>query len=743
MIKVLDRIKIVHYIILLSAFVLLGGCGKKQVESINEDVVQLNVSDVLKLSGVDNTIDAYSAKVNKEFEMDSVEGEIGGGRAWLLSDSAALFMKKHVCDTWEATYDQLVCIDNFGSVKNEKRSNSNQIWDIGKTAIADEYIEINSDSEKGFYVSVKKYNGDTIYEVDLPDLNEENGESLCYASPAIDRDGNIHICSQNYEGRERKYIIFDQNGNVQFEDLMMGEYICGFDVLQDGRVAIVVKSEKINSKKEREERRWLVWNKNGFDEVYHFEWPSLLIDIRFCPYEQGKVIYADKEGIYFSDSSFEKKEIIYRFSNHGIKVNNVAEVSLQGKGIGVIYELSHRFYYLYIEPVEEKREIQQISFAVSSQMKNIYNEAVIEFNRKYPTCNVSLVEYENKNLLITEIISGKGPVLIDTSLTGFQNMSQAWEPLDYVLEEISLLECLDSRVIDLGMIDGKLCGIATNYRIDTVVTNKDYEGWDYKAFVDAIHDNRISYISNSEYSETDREKIVSKFLVHSLTDSYFIDFNKRKTLFSSSKSKQILQCIKEKQPIDTKIEIKDGIREGYVLCNQISISNFKELAAYMLIYGDEMVYTGYPYEDGAHNIISGIAPITVRKNASKEEKELACAFIETLLSYDSQINMIADHNFGFSVRNDVLKEQLEQADFSHGIYVRSLGDVDISKVKKDDVDAIFGNLVKNVRFDNIYSKEMLNVILEEVGNYFNDIISIEDATKNLSNRVGIFLAESE
>ena len=135
--------------------------------------------------------------------------------------------------------------------------------------------------------------------------------------------------------------------------------------------------------------------------------------------------------------------------------------------------------------------------------------------------------------------------------------------------------------------------------------------------------------------------------------------------------------------------------------------------------------------------------ILLNKDSSKEEKELACAFIETLLSYDSQINMIADHNFGFSVRNDVLKEQLEQADFSHGIYVRSLGDVDISKVKKDDVDAIFGNLVKNVRFDNIYSKEMLNVILEEVGNYFNDIISIDDATKNLSNRVGIFLAESE
>ena len=112
---------------------------------------------------------------------------------------------------------------------------------------------------------------------------------------------------------------------------------------------------------------------------------------------------------------------------------------------------------------------------------------VVEFNKRYPRYHVELKSDYDETALLTELTAGKGPVLIDTLLTGFEEQEQQWEPLDAIMEQLGITEELLPSVLDMGRIHGALYGVVTDFRLRTLITgDSTLKDWDYDAFLQCV-----------------------------------------------------------------------------------------------------------------------------------------------------------------------------------------------------------------------------------------------------------------
>ena len=131
------------------------------------------------------------------------------------------------------------------------------------------------------------------------------------------------------------------------------------------------------------------------------------------------------------------------------------------------------------------------------------------------------------------------------------------------------------------------------------------------------------------------------------------------TNFDSSEFRQALELAKKY--FTSKEEVpyeKSMLEEGKVLVNRMSIAAPQDVAGIRIYYGEDANYIGYPTKDGSAHYITSRAPLTIRRTATKEEKEVAIAFVSFLLSYEGQQLLAKGINFDMSVRKDMLEEQI-------------------------------------------------------------------------------------
>ena len=140
--------------------------------------------------------------------------------------------------------------------------------------------------------------------------------------------------------------------------------------------------------------------------------------------------------------------------------------------------------------------------------------------------------------------------------------------------------------------------------------------------------------------------------------------------------------------------------------------------------------------------VSPGSPLVVRRTAAEEEKEAAMAFIRLCLSYEGQLRASKDLNFGLSARRDVLEEQI--AAMAEDTAVDTLGfgqivlgdDLDIELDRKALLD-----MVDKARPLRYFPMELMNIMSEELEQYFSDTITEEMVIDHLESRVGLYLEE--
>lgn len=767
---------------LLSLF-LLAGCGKAGAEEGAKDSVTSSESGAgipaelpeidlsfLQESGFrDNTMDAYMAVSSLRLEISQPEGAVSGGAGNLvLTGNEGLFFQKHLLQSAEGSWDEIACVTAEGDKKavrlDYEREDGlfRQAFSLGSTADSGHFLVEYTESEK-------EEDDSCLYRYYLRELDEnlestgksvelgflEGEELYVFVEFLRDSQGRIHMIL-NDDNNDNKYIIASPEGELFLEyEFDEGEgHVDGLALLPDGTVSIRVSRVefKDGNKVDKEWNELWIQKPEGDKPLL---WSSIevssqannLIFPDYERYDEEHLVRADRSGLYLCDREGGHQEYLYQWKTHGISISELREVRVQeDKGITLLCSDEEGYFFLKLAPVTEKQEIRQITLAAPAFRRNIYSAVVTEFNKRYPAYHVDLKTNYDEAALLTELISGEGPVLIDTSLVGLEDHTNLWLPLDGIFEQLELTDELYPKAMELGKVDGRLYGIASNFVLATVVTaDKSLKDWDYETFLDRVRQGDMKYVYNI-YQDEGGLGFLDLFLGHSLKDNYLIDAQEKKSIFRTEDFQEILDLAEKYCPYGEDVPGEEGLLEGEVLCNVIYIRKPEDIAYYRVRYGDALEFVGFPAGDGSRQyVMEGDSTIAIRGTAEKEDLELALLFFKHLLSAETQRKAAKETTFALSVRKDILQEQIDAMNEETLIRGYSmaqglpLGD---KLDREQDEKTLYGLLEQAVPWER-FPPELGTILTEELGAYFAGTADREEMINRLDNRVKLYLNEQE
>lgn len=736
--------KRIRYILLSALLVLqLTGCGgaDSPKESAGPDA-----AEDLNSGGGDNSLNAYSAAVHTPLRVEKPKNALDGGASRVLQGaSRAWYFKKHLFENVDECWDELSFVTAEGEEGSESFDREHQLWGIGPVAGTDHYVTFASEVQESgegerFLLAEMDENQEKVREFPLNFLDGQDfAEAYTSVSEfAVDRSEVAHLV-QNV-GEEQKYLLVSSAGEILKEYALEDDYIGGLVPLYDGRVAFWA----INQDDEGKSILCLRYMDAETDK------PVLLAssekNLYFMTlFDQNSLLYADQEGVYRCDLSGKNPELLYSWRDHGIAVEKISAMQADGEGgISLIYRDALDYYYLCLKPTTEEVEIRQITMAVSSYRVSAYQPMVVEFNKQYPGWHIELKSDYDETALLTELIAGKGPVLVDTFLTGFEEQEKLWEPLDSILEQGDNMEELLNNVLEMGKINGTLYGIVTDFTLSTLVTgDPNLKDWDYDAFLQCVEDDQKLEAIFNFYGGDFRSYFIMNYLSHGIDDTYLFDANEGTTNFDSDEFRRILEMADRYCNREEGVSPGSSLLEGKVLCNELLVKKPENLALYRIYYGENANYIGYPTKNGAACFMeSNGSPLAVRTTASEEEKAAAAAFINLCLSYEGQARAAKDLNFGLSVRRDVLEEQILAMNESTPLFASGFEQVVLGDDLNIDLDRkTLLDMIEKAKPKKYFPAELRSIMFEELEQYFSGTITEDMLINNLESRVGLYLGE--
>lgn len=750
------RKKLLCGILVMALTFQLGGCGEPNPETVeNSGTVEAGGTDpagedfFLSLEDLpwqDNSLDAYSAVLNVPLRYTEPEGAIVGGNCmYFLGSTGASVFKKHFSPTDD--WDEIKTFTDQGGETSYRlafrEGAVNQAWAAGSVAGCDHYmlmdIEWNDDGSLSyrFFETDEAMQVLSGFYVDCLDKNDYEVPRQLF----VDAGGNLHMLTDRNSDSTRHYYIVSSEGTLLKEVSPKEGFPAGqtpdLILLYDGRVGTLL-GDKLQCVDVLTGETELLANVKA-------NWrSSTLLD-------EETLLYADGMGLYRSGLSGQNPELLYAWGNHGVSASQIEAMQVTESGeIGLIYMDYSGANYLKLTPTTEEVEILEITFAVSSSASPKYQAAVTAFNKMHPTYRIRLQDYGySDTTLLTEMIAGKGPVLLDTFLVNFEDNAEWWEPLDEFFRQADLEEELIPQVVNAGRIDGTLYGVVTDFSINTVVTFlEEPDEWDYDTFLSCFDedDPSIKCPYDPVAGGGDGDLFIWRFFYHGLQEKYLFDAENCTTRFDSEEFRKILRLARYFMDRERQGSSED-LRQGTSPCAVVSI-NTPEYVAYLRIWGgDKLKFIGYPSGEGSKHYIDCGSPITVRVNATAEEKQLACSFLRFLLSYDAQIesaSAVSNHSYRMSVRKDVLEEQINRMD-EHtypalvGFPQFDLGD----QIDKELDGGTLYLLLEQAEPKQYMPRELSNIFNEELDDYLSGNITEDMLIEYLENRVELYLSEQK
>ncbi len=692
----------------------------------------------------DNSLDAYSALLNFPLRYEDPEGAVSGGVAMYIlgSDRASVF-KKHLYSEVTDCWDELSTVTDKGqetSLRLAFREGHNQAWAVGSVAGTGHYImldEIERDENENllyrFFETDENMQILSSFYVDC--LDKSNYELPSQLQ--VDSLGNLHIITQQLSSNNSHYYIVAPDGSL----LMEASPENGFAEnetpklfsLYDGRVGI-----------QFDKRLEYADPETGNTEVL----ANVKPDWKGCTlWDEKTLLYADDTGLYRSDLSGGAAELIYTWSNHGIPVSKIESILTGEDGdVSLIYMDSKGANYLKLVPTTEEVKIQEISFAVNSDSSRKYQAAVNMFNKKYPAYRIKMQTYvRNDPNLLTELTAGDGPVLVDTSLVGFEENAECWEPLDEGFRQMKLNEELLPQALEPCRINGTLYGIATDFFINTVITfANEPDEWDYDTFLSCFDETDPSMKSVfNPVMLSDGYSFIAAFFYHGLDENFLFDAKECTTNFDSDAFRKILRLARfftESIHQGT----SEDLRQGASLCGVVEIKKPEDMACLRIWGGDDLRFIGYPSQEGSKHYIETDNIVAIRANASAEDKRLAYSFFQFLLSHDTQSEAVSasGSDCRLNVRRDVLEEQINLMNENTLTCLQGFPQFLLEDNTDRDLDrtALYELLEKSVP-KSYMPRDLTNIFLDELDLYLSGKTTEDTLIEHLNNRVGLYLSE--
>lgn len=705
--------------------------------------------------------DSYVCVVDTLLEAGRGEAEADNGRSSeFMGYHRAFRYIYYYMDTYADSYAEMVIADSngFESSLTWPAEETGYMLGAGHVAGSDEFVTLSfcypkeneGEYEYTYFLEKRGVDGKVKETVPLDFLSSPEFQEIP-KSVAVDGNGCIHMAGAPRMDDRTDYRMLSPSGEIlavkQFDRYSFMRFV----TLPDGKIAYDSREYKDFNDGTGQNRQYhhrVEWmDAETGEENLLFEYDELgeqgQVQVQAANvFDDQKLIYANAEGVFLCDYSFANPERIYTWSLHGFGNPSLYEISVDESGaISIFMKRNGGLHFCILVPAPE--EVHEIELATLPG--NIYGEAVLEFNKRHPEYRIVIKDDYDKTALLTRLMAGDGPVLIDSGLVPFAEQKKLWEPLGKTYEELGILDKFNSAALHLASIDGELYGIVSDFYLQTLLTEADATDWDYDAFIECIENgSNLQYLMDNELGEG-KTWVAISVLGRSVEDSYYVDAESGELYFDTEEFRNVLKLINQYVPDQTPVPYMEGLKEGEVLCNHFYIHKPKDLIFYRSTYGDDTNIVGFPGKSGAKHLLKSSNILAIRKTASDQDKEVAKEFAKMLLSHDMQLKMTKDDNFNLSARTDVLEEQINAVKKGEWVSgVSPLGSYKGFYVEEPDNEKNGRELKELIEKSEPYygdGNDYLNILEEEFSEYFSGRITEDMLIDHLNNRVGIYLKE--
>jgi len=426
-----------------------------------------------------------------------------------------------------------------------------------------------------------------------------------------------------------------------------------------------------------------------------------------------------------------------------------------GSGISAAAQINALIFLEETESVNAELSKKTELTLGTLSLNPILQNAIHQFNNSSTTHYITVIDYSSNTTpddiqgallrFTTEITVGRVPdILILTSmpfdrLIAHDLLIDLYPFLD--ADEKLSRESLFESVLKANERNGKLYLINQTFSISSLLGSPsvlgEYPGWnmeEFKAVIDANPQADLPLGTNFT-----KHDLLWTLLYMNLYE--YVDMNSKTADFNNDGFIELLKFINTfPSEIDFEDKVFDQLfnrelkAEGRQIMD-IFVSRLNQFILQKESFGGEIVIKGWPTADrnGSRFISHDGVAISTRAT----DKEGAWEFVRTLLMEEHQRDLLL---FGFSINKSVFEEHMQQ-DMRGTSYLSEGVQITIEPTR-EDVDEIVALINSITKIAGHGSDEMLrNIIIETATDFFNRLISAEDAARIIQNRVTIFLAE--
>lgn len=576
---------------------------------------------------------------------------------------------------------------------------------------------------------------------------------------AGDKSGNIHAFVYDYVTGRSEYKILKEDKvifSIDLEDCSFEKFI----PVNEGRIAFETKEAPANAANQ-ENGRYLhkvsLFDESADAVTLLYEYDEIdregknRIDATGV-LDSERLIYATNAGLYLADYSFENSVQISSYDTQAFWASPrvISMIRDDSEGFWVLMERimmggAKPYLQHYSKPSDQ---IQTVEMALDMTAgADIYSEAIVEYNKEHPDKKIVVKSDYDPTALRTKLISGDGPVLVDSSLLSFAGNEDMWEPLDSLYGEDEVAGNISEEVKGLLAVNGKSFAVSVDYYIITMVSSVIGDDMNYSRLLLYLSENtNVKYLMDNELVPDVPVWLAVGMFGGNTDDSFFIDEKTGETRFESDDFDTMLAAIDALSPKGGEVKYFEGMESGEVLYNFVGINTPIDLFFWNEMSKQGIDIVGIPKNNGAKNELCISHSLMIRKSASADEKEVAMEFLKMLLSREMQLKMTRSSNFHLSIRNDVLAEQIrtvKKGDLISMSFFVTERDFFVENPDYFEVESFWNKImadsVSGIHADAGY-KSILN---EEFEDYFRGNITRDMLKDHLENRVNLYLREQE
>lgn len=593
---------------------------------------------------------------------------------------------------------------------------------------------------------------------DVSAVNAAKQELLAVQEQWSDAEGNIFLvgyeCGADKKTCNRLYIFSDKNKPGQAEILRTIDSDNGIALycrLYDGTPLVLLEEKAVFFDVGTGEQKELASLHSGRED----DGITDVNGVMFSRNPSGDVLRWDPvSGAY---------DKLLNLNNYGVKTDNLSSLLMginQAGQLMVLRRNRETPAILVFAPVKEG----ELAEGLLSLSNLWYHDgsvkgAVIRYSSLHPECAVDyFTGWEEDSdafydRTMMEVVSGKGSDILYVHGEDMERLYRkgALADLTGILDE-DTCEQLFSGVLASGTRDGKLIGLPAGVGSGVYLTVKntwDKDSWTYEEAISLWRQYKEAGAICFDAGNHTRESLLGSFLLTNIADSPFLDLENGCCNFNSELFCQALELIGGCQcssvsgssmTIDEIIarpyEIADQIRKGTYLVEYGFGDDVSSRIDLRERYGEEICFPGFPSDSGEGNVLQCRGYLVI--NANTEHFEEAADFLRYYYGKEFQSEK---ENMNCNLRRDVLRERYEVQE--SGIYDKCVeGSYDLKGAYGESLieDAIA--YLDNCGPEPAAVSDIQVIIEEEAAAYFQGTQDLNNAARNIQNRVQLYLDEN-